>query len=268
MPVHDWSKAPPGFFHHFHQQWSGAICDGLNDGRLPSGYFALIEQHTVGLVPDVLTLQREADTAARAGNGRTHPTGSGAGGDGGGGLAVADAPPRARFVSRVEEELYVAKANRVVVRATGGRVVAVIGIVSPGNKSSQHTLRSFVEKTVDLLFQDVNLLVVDLLPPGPRDPLGIHPLIWSAVREEPFALPPDKPLTLAAYAAGPPRTAYVEPVAPGDPLPDMPAFLDAATYVPVPLGPTYEETWSRCPREFRELVLMQRDSTATGEVPG
>lgn len=256
MPVHDWSNAPSGLFHHFHQFWTVAICTALNDGRLPPGYYALVDQYTIGFVPDVLTLQRQPagppPSTPRTGNGS-------------GGLAVADAPPKARFVSAVEEDLYVAKANRVVVRAPGGRVVAVIEIVSPGNKSSRHAMRSFVEKTVDLLFQDVNLLVADLLPPGPRDPQGIHPLIWSAVREEAFALPPDKPLTLAAYAAGPPRTAYVEPVAAGDALPDMPAFLDAATYVLVPLGPTYEETWSRCPREFRELVLMQRDSTATGE---
>lgn len=256
MPVHDWSQAPPGFFHHFHQFWTVALCTALNDGRLPPGYYALVDQYTIGFVPDVLTIGRKsaAQPAPRTGNGR-------------GGLAVADAPPKARFVSTVEEDLYVAKANRVVVRATGGRVVAVIEIVSPGNKSSQHAVRSFVEKTVDLLFQDVNLLVVDLLPPGPRDPQGIHPLIWSAVREEPFALPPDKPLTLAAYAAGPPRTAYVEPVAVGDVLPDMPAFLDAATYVPVPLGSTYEETWSRCPPEFRDLVLAGRDDAASGENP-
>jgi hypothetical protein len=262
MPIHDWSQSPPGFFHHFHQRWSGAICDGLNDGRLPTGYYALVEQHTIGLVPDVLTLQRQPLAPTRPGNGSSQANGAA------GGLAVADAPPRARFVSRVEEDLYVAKANRVVVRATGGRVVAVIEIVSPGNKSSQHNLRSFVDKTVELLYQDVNLLVVDLFPPGPRDPRGMHPLIWSAVRDEPFELPPDKPLTLAAYAAGPPRTAYVEPVAVGDPLPEMPAFLDAATYVPVPLGPTYEETWARCPRELREAVLAGDEGPAAGAAPG
>jgi hypothetical protein len=138
--------------------------------------------------------------------------------------------------------------------------VAVIEILSPGNKSSQHAVRSFVEKTVDLLFQDINLLVIDLFPPTPRDPQGIHPLIWGAVRDEPFELPPDKPLTLAAYAAGPPRTAYVEPVAVGDPLPDMPVFLDERIYVPVPLDSTYQETWARCPGPFKEAVLAAAEA--------
>ncbi len=241
MPIHDWSHAPLGFFHHFHQSWAVAICNALNDGQLPEGYYALVEQHAIGLVPDVLTLQRQSKPPPKP--------------DGRGGLAVVDAPPKTWFVSRVETALYAAKANRIVVRNAGGRVVGVIEIVSPGNKHSGHAMRSFVEKTAELLRAEVNLLVIDLFPPSPRDPHGIHPLIGSEVRDEPFELPADKPLTLAAYAAGPPPTAYIEPVAPGDPLAAMPIFMDADIYVPVPLEPTYNETWSRCPREFREAVL-------------
>src|SRR3954453_11312313 len=78
MPIHDWSHVPAGLFHHFHQRWSGAICDGLNDGRLPEGYYALVEQHAVGVVPDVLTLHDERD----GGLGGARPTR-------GGGLAIA-----------------------------------------------------------------------------------------------------------------------------------------------------------------------------------
>jgi hypothetical protein len=244
MPIHNWSRTPPGFFHHFHQRWSGAICDALNDGRLPHGFYALVEQRAIGLVPDVLTLQHQS----RAPDTPTAPVPRG-------GLAVTDAPPKARFVSRAEDDVYAAKANRVVVRTSAGRVVAVIEILSPGNKSTRYAVRWFIEKTLDLLRQDINVLVVDLFPPSPRDPQGIHPLIREAVLDEPFELPPDKPLTLAAYVAGLLWTAYVEPVAVGDALPDMPVFLDADTYVLVPLDPTYRETWDRCPREFKDAVL-------------
>lgn len=240
MPMHDWSRVPAGLFHHFHQRWAGSICDGLNDGRLPEGFYALVEQHAVGVIPDVLTLHRG-----------THPTG----GPPRGGLAVADAPPKARFVSRAgEEAVYAARASRVAVRAGGGEVVAVIEIVSPGNKSTRHAIRSFVAKSLDLLGRGVHLLVVDPFPPTPRDPDGLHPLVWEELRDEPFALPPDKPLTLAAYCAGPPPTAYVEPIAVGDALPEMPIFLDSNTYVRAPLETAYQETWARCPREFREVV--------------
>jgi len=41
------------------------------------------------------------------------------------------------------------------------------------------------------------LLSVDLLPPGPRDPNGIHGAIWGELTDDPFTLPPDEPLTLA-----------------------------------------------------------------------
>lgn len=134
-------------------------------------------------------------------------------------------------------------------------MVAVVEIVSPGNKNNGAALRSFVQKSLDLIRRDVNLLVIDLFGPSPRDPQGIHPLIWGEVREEPFELPSDTPLTLAAYAAGPPPAAYVEPVAVGDVLADMPVFLDADTYVLAPLEPSYQETWARCPQEFKATIL-------------
>ena len=130
----------------------------------------------------------------------------------------------------------------------------MLEIVSPGNKSSGHALRSFVRKTEELLRQGINLLVVDLFPPSPRDPQGIHKAIWDEIVDEPFELPPDKPLIVAAYAAGDLPTAYVEPVAVGDVLPEMPIFLEPGIYVPAPLESTYESTWTKCPQAVKEIV--------------
>jgi len=130
----------------------------------------------------------------------------------------------------------------------------VIEIVSPGNKASRHALRSFVDKAYELLQQGINLLIVDLFPPSARDPQGIHKAIWDEIRDEPFQLPPDKALTVAAYSAGDPKRAYVEPVAVGDPLPGLPIFLDPDTYVPAPLEATYQATWAKCPDALREAV--------------
>jgi hypothetical protein len=146
------------------------------------------------------------------------------------------------------------RANRITIRHSLGRVVCVIEIVSPGNKSSRSALRSFVEKSIEFLRQGVHLLIVDLFPPSVRDPQGIHKAIWDEIEDEPFDLPPDKPLTLAAYVAGPPITAYVEPVGFADRLPDMPAYLDADSYVPVPLDATYQATWASCPEDMRVAV--------------
>ena len=105
----------------------------------------------------------------------------------------------------------------------------------------------------ELLGEGINLLVVDLFPPSRRDPRGIHGAIWEQFGDEP-QLPPDKPLTVAAYAAGEQITAYVEPVAVGDPLPTLPIFLDRATYVPAPLEATYQATWATCPEPVRAMV--------------
>ncbi|MGC1276449.1 MAG: DUF4058 family protein [Planctomycetaceae bacterium] len=171
-----------------------------------------------------------------------------------GGVAVAQVRPRARFIRSVETDVYVRKANRIVIKHRHGRVVAVLEIVSPGNKSSAHALRSFAEKAYGLIQEGIHLLVVDLFPPSPRDPQGIHKAIWDEFIDEPFELPSDKPLTVAAYFSGELKTAYVEPVAVGDALPELPIFLDDGIYVPAPLEATYNAAWAACPDVIRELV--------------
>jgi hypothetical protein len=237
MPVHDWTRVTPGVFHDFHQAWSIAIRNALNSGGLPKGYYAFAEQITGGPIPDVITLHSPKPTDRN-----------------GGGLAVAEAPPQARFQFAAEPDIYAAKANRIAIHHPLGEVVAVIEIVSPGNKSNHHAIRSLVEKSRMLLDQGIHLLVIDLFPPGPRDPQGIHKAIWDEIQDEPFELPADKPLTLAAYMGGPLKKAYVEPVAVGDALPAMPIFLSTETYVHAPLEPTYQSTWSTTPQPVKDLL--------------
>jgi hypothetical protein len=244
MPIHDWTRVDAGLFHHFHQGWMPALCNALNAGVLPRDYFALVEQNIRGPIPDVLTLQQSPAAEEAPGP----PAG----------LAVASAPPRTRHVRRNEVDIYARKADRITVRHRHGRVVAVVEIVSPGNKASRSELRAFVEKAADLIRQDVHLLIIDLFPPGPRDPAGIHKAIWDEFVEEDFALPADKPLTLVSYDAGPPRVAYVEPVAVGDTLPDMPLFLKPEFYVPAPLEATYQATWAAFPAPLKGLLDAPR----------
>ena len=248
MPIHDWTHVDANLFHDFHQTWTIGIRNSLNGGLLPKGYSALVEQHAAGVVPDVLALQR------RGANRPAEPTG---------GNVITATPPRTRHVVRAEQELFAQRGNRIAIRHSLGRVVCVIEIVSPGNKSSRAALRSFVEKTVDFLRKGVHLLIVDLFPPSARDPQGIHKVIWDEIEDQPFQLTPDRPLTLAAYVAAVPKVAYVEPVGVGDRLPDMPAYLDIDSYVPVPLEATYQATWASCPEDMREAV--ERGEAQSGE---
>jgi hypothetical protein len=241
MPIHDWTKVNAGIFHHFHQDWTIEIARTLNRGLLPANYHALAEQIAGGPIPDVLTLEHTPRPPA----GET---------DTAGGLAVAATPPRTRIVRQAESEQYAGRANRIVIRHSLGYVVAVLEIVSQGNKDSRTALRAFVEKTAGFLRQGVHLLIIDLFPPTSRDPQGIHQVIWDEIHEEPFELPPDKPLTLVAYKAGSVKTAYIEPVAVGDALPNMPIFLTSDIYVLVPLETTYMTTWSLCPQPMKDLL--------------
>jgi hypothetical protein len=240
MPVHDWTRVDANLFHHFHQAWTLNISNTLNSGLLPKGYSALVEQHAGGVIPDVLALQRRSTTKRPV-----EPTG---------GAVVTAVLPKTRLMIRAQEEISANRGNRITIRHPLGRVVSVIEIVSPGNKSSRSALRSFVEKTVEFLRAGIHVLVVDLFPPSVRDPQGIHKAIWDEIEDQPFTLPPDKPLTLVTYLAGLPKTAFVEFVGVGDALPEMPAYLDLDSYVPIPLEATYQTTWRTCPEDMRLAV--------------
>ena len=127
----------------------------------------------------------------------------------------------------------------------------MIEILSPGNKSSRNAFRAFVNKACELLEHRIHLLLVDPFPPGRRDPNGIHAAIWSEVEDDPFVLSADKPLTLAAYESDLITRAYVETVAVGDVLPDMPLFLEPDGCVKVPLEATYQTAFAVMPRRWR-----------------
>jgi hypothetical protein len=240
MPIHDWTRVDAGLFHDFHQDWTVELRRSLNAGLLPPGYVALADQQIGGPIPDVLTLHRASKDQGKR--------------DPGGGLALALAPPRARFVDELEEDTYARRANRIRIQHRHGQIVAVIEIVSPGNKNTRIALKAFVRKAADLIWQGIHLLVVDLFPPSERDPQGIHKAIWDELAERPFELPPDKPLTVVAYRAVPTKTAYVEPVAVGDDLPALPIFLTEMDYVPAPLEETYRASWAAYPADFKELL--------------
>jgi len=239
MPMHDWTRVPAGLFHDFHQTWSIHLKTALNQGRLPSGFSALVEQRAGGREPDVLAIEQGLKP-------------EGASGDNGGVVTVT--PPVTQMIFRSTRQIYARRANRIVVRHHLGRIVAVIEILSPGNKDSRGAIREFVDKTIDFLIAGVHLLLIDLFPPSPRDPLGIHQLVWAEITDESFPLVSGIDRILASYDAGEEKVAYVEPVGVGATLPDMPLFLAASMHVKVPLEATYLSAWNACPSALQEAV--------------
>jgi hypothetical protein len=243
MPIHDWTRVDAGIFHDFHLSWIAELKRTLNRGLLPSDYYALAEQITGNLGPDVLTLERPVFGSLAA---ESTPSG---------GIAVATSPPRARFHARTEVDVYARKAKAVVIRhRSGHEVIAVVEIVSPGNKAGQRDLAAFVQKANQLLLAGIHLVIIDLFPPSERDPQGIHRAIWGEGREGDFALPADKPLTCVSYVGYPVIEVFLDPLAIGDRLPDMPLFLTSEVYVPLPLDSTYRSAWEAVPAVWQAVL--------------
>jgi len=244
MSMHDWTKVAAGIFHAFHHRWISALADSLNSGRLPADYYALPEQVAAGFGPDVLTLQGQPPDAGPS-------TGSN------GGVATAAmlrTRPRTRFTAETDAEFYRRKKSSLVVRhVSGDRIVAMIEIVSPGNKSNQHAFRAFVDKACELLEHRIHLLIVDPFPPGPRDPNGVHAAIWEQIQEDPFQPPAGEPLTSVAYECDLTTRAYIETIAVGQSLPDMPLFLEPNGCIMVPLQATYDTAFAVMPRRWQAV---------------
>jgi hypothetical protein len=151
------------------------------------------------------------------------------------------------------------RQNTVTIRReSGDQLVAMVEIVSPGNKSTRNGRERFVKKAAEFLEHRVHLLILDLLPPGRHDPHGIHGEIWDYIAGQEYSPPPNKPLTLAAYESDLAIRAYVEPVAVGDPLPDMPLFLAPGGCVYVTLDATYQTAWEAAPRRWKRVIEGER----------
>ncbi|HEV3255720.1 MAG TPA: DUF4058 family protein, partial [Gemmataceae bacterium] len=134
------------------------------------------------------------------------------------------------------------------------RIIALAEVPSPANKDRASSVNDFVGKVHSALRHGIHLLVVDLFPPGPGDPHGIHGALWESFDPADHVPPADKPLMLAAYLAAKLPEAYLEPLAVGDVLPDMPLFLQPDWYVNVPLESTYQAAYRGVPAYWRGIL--------------
>lgn len=249
MPMHDWTRVDPNGYHTFHLAWIGTLLYALNNGRLPSGYYAMADHTTPPIVPDVVTLTSSALEP------RSPSPNRGPGTQGG---IVVDSPPHSTIaLTESGRRQKPAGRRRVAIRHARNReLVAVIEIVSPSNKAKKQEFADLVGKSVQLLRQGIHVLVIDPFPPTPRDPHGLHTAIWKELTGKRSGIVEGKALTLASYAARGDNTfsAFAEPVAVGDELPDMPLFLDSQRHVPTPLEETYRNAWQAFPEELRKVI--------------
>jgi len=244
MPVHDWTRVSDGTFHDFHYSWVLEIKRALKRGLLPEGYYVMAEQLGGDLgAPDVLTLQAAG----------TNPESNGSLS---GTVTLTETPPIVDARSTIARDPYARMQRTVVIRHTSDdRIVALIEVLSRGNKSSRHAIRSFLDKAVAALDGGVHLLLVDVHPPGPRDPNGIHAALMNEIGTEEYLLSSEKCLTVVAYAAGAVVEAFVGHFTVGGPIPKMPLFLTRENYIDVPLESAYMAAWEDVPPRYQEVLL-------------
>ncbi len=240
MVVHDWTKVDSGVWHHFHLGWLGQLSIPLNRGLLPKAYYAMAEQRATIYEPDLLTLERvtsDTDFEDR------------------GGVAILERP-KVQLVQESKNTFYTRRRRVIAIRhVSDDRLVAVVELVSPGNKSSNTAIKQFVDKSLDFIERGNHVTLIDLFPGSKRNPGGFHGLIWDSISGEEYRLPTDKPLLLSSYeVAGDSVRAYLEPLKVGDVLPDMPLYLREHFYVMLPLAETYEQAWRGMPKHLTEVL--------------
>src|SRR5947208_9179378 len=241
MPVHDWTRVSDGTFHDFHYSWMLEIKRALKRGLLPKGYYVMAEQLGGDLgAPDVLTLQ----AAGKEPESETPFSGT---------ATLTESPPVVHARTTIARDSYARLQRTLVIRHTSNdRIVAMIEVLSSGNKSSRHALRSLLNKAVAALDGGIHLLLVDVHPPGPRDPNGIHGAVLHEIGTEEYVLDRSRPLTAVAYTGGAVVEAFAEHFAVGEPIPQMPLFLTRENYVHVPLEAAYMAAWEDVPPRYQE----------------
>jgi hypothetical protein len=241
MPVHDWSQVRAGMFHHFHNAWIYQLAGDLNAGLLPEGFYAAGEQIVADVELDVVTLAAAELSAPPWPDSRA--------------VAVAEQAPQAQFTFTLEDPDYTSKQDRIAVRWAGDdRLVAIIEIVSRGNRSSRWRLSQFVQKVAVAIEQGCHVVVVDVQGPGALDPQGLHPLIWDELGAPAEEYVAAQPLAVVSYRAGNQPQALLQHFGCGEEIPTMPLFVHEDWYVPLPLEMSYLATWARYPVPWQKRV--------------
>ncbi len=226
-PQHHWES--------FHSNWATRLADLLNDRLLPPEYIA--EEHThagTRLEIDVATFEQDTVSAS----------------PGNGGVAVL---PRAVYTPPTPEFILPAVfldnfEVRVFSTAAGMTLVAVIELVSPGNKDRPEECRAFATQCASYLHQGVSLIVIDI---ATNRSANLHNEIVRLMQSNPACeLPRASNLYAVAYAPvlrG--EQAEIELwrsiCAVGQPLPTLPLRLSGDLVVPIDFESTYQEACRR-----------------------
>lgn len=222
MPLHDWNTT---------RGWSGVHIVWMTEiprwikPRLPEGFRAYVGTSPVVAVDDP---EGEPDVTVRRTNGGVHRT-----------LEEGEADP---FQPDVEVAVATIEDDRSVYVERNGRMVAVVELVSPGNKDGIEKRRKYLARYLGYLTNRVHLLLVDLH----AKPYGISFADDIARRlqmpEQP-PLPPPFAISYRVITGGEPGDGHLSirrsGLQVGAPLPTLPLAIGFPDVVPIDLETTY-----------------------------
>lgn len=245
MPIHDWTRVDAGIFHGFHLSWIAHIKERLNTGGLPPGYYADAEQYAQKKEADVLTLHASDAESLEP---LPAPESSV------GGAAVMVASAIGTRTARRDAKPKARQRRLVIRHISGHRVIAILEIVSPGNKDRRRSALDFAGKLANAIEGGIHVTVIDLFPPTPSAPNGLHNLIWREFDREPVPVPDGQKLVLAAFVARRRPRIFFEFRAVGGELPKFPLPIDGEIGAMLPLAETYTAAFAGSPPYLREML--------------
>lgn len=244
MPMHDWTRVDAGIFHDFHLAWVVELRNAFNEGLLPADYYALTEQHAGRRVPDLIALHRTLPDAEAPTAGTTQ-----------GGLALAEAPPRVARSGELAPSPRSLRRTVAVRHVSGHRLIAVLEIVSPGNKDRREHVEELAGKIDGFLGAGVHAVLIDLFPSRGHDPHGIAGVVEEFYSGSDFeGGSPLVPPCVVSYCAASRVGVYRQPLVVGRGLPEMPLFIETDRYVNAPLQDTYQAAFRGVPDFWKKAL--------------
>lgn len=218
----------------FHSAWAGDIMGWLNR-TLPRRYLAFVQTHLGRQVEaDISEYERPDAPAEEQVNGP-------------GNVAVQTyAPP---IVALTIPTVYPDDLEvQIVDRRGSRRLVAVVELVSPGNKDRPEARRAFATKCAAYLQRGIGLVAIDTVT---TEHFHLHNDLMDVLRlAAPFTLPEEQFLSAVSYhpARREERNeldVWPFPLTVGGALPVVPLALKGTRAVPLDLETTYREARQR-----------------------
>jgi hypothetical protein len=217
--------------------WAAVLAEDLNERWLPPGYYTDLQTHASARIEcDVPTFR----------DGAPNPTSS----PNGGPVATAapqtwTAPAPVMTMPGVFPDTF---EVRVISTDSGPTLVAVIEIVSPGNKDRPEERRAFATKCASYLYQGISLVLIDIVT---NRRANLHnEMIQLMQAAENYLLPPETSLYAVAYRPLVRKSRKLIDLWPAtfalsSTLPTLPLALTPELSVPVEFETTYTNACRR-----------------------